>query len=96
VVHDNLVSLLSLQISLASQLTNEASHKTSEVMRTLTIVSIFFMPLNFLAGLYGMNFSWMPFLNDQIGFWVILIVMIASTMGVYSWFQQKGWLQSRD
>ncbi len=96
VVHDNLVSLLSLQISLASQLTNEASHKTSEVMRTLTIVSIFFMPLNFLAGIYGMNFSWMPFLNDQIGFWVILIVMIASTMGVYGWFQQKGWLQSKD
>jgi magnesium transporter len=96
VVHDNLVSLLSLQISLASQVTNEASHRTSEVMRTLTIVSIFFMPLNFIAGIYGMNFSSMPLLNSQVGFWIILLAMIASSMGIYSWFHKKGWLQSKD
>ncbi|MBY0385056.1 hypothetical protein K2X05_07845 [bacterium] len=96
VIHDNLVSLLSLQISLASQVTNEASHKTNEVMRTLTIVSIFFMPLNFIAGVYGMNFEKMPFLNSSIGFWVILLMMIASTMLIYSWFQKKGWLSSKD
>lgn len=96
VIHDNLVSLLSLQISLASQLTNEASHKTNEVMRTLTIVSIFFMPLNFIAGVYGMNFEKMPFLNSHIGFWVVILMMIASAMLIYSWFQKKGWLHSKD
>lgn len=96
VVHDNLVSLLSLQISLASQITNEASHRTNEVMRTLTIVSIFFMPLNFLSGLYGMNFQNMPFLQSQIGFWLVLLAMITSAMVIYSWFNKKGWLQSRD
>ncbi len=96
VVHDNLVSLLSLQISLASQVTNEASHRTSEVMRTLTIVSIFFMPLNFIAGIYGMNFESMPLLNSQVGFWIILLAMITSSMVIYSWFNRKGWLKFRE
>jgi magnesium transporter len=96
VVHDNLVSLLSLQISLASQVTNEASHRTNEVMRTLTIVSIFFMPLNFIAGVYGMNFESMPFLKSTIGFWLILLLMLGSTTFIYRWLHQKGWLHSKD
>jgi magnesium transporter len=96
VVHDNLVSLLSLQISLASQVTNEASHRTNEVMRTLTIVSIFFMPLNFISGIYGMNFDSMPFLKSSFGFWLILLLMLGSTTFIYRWLNQKGWLHSKD
>lgn len=94
VVHDNLVSLLSLQIALASQYTNEASHRTNEVMRVLTIVSIFFMPLNFIAGLYGMNFSSMPGLQFDFGFWLIILFMIFTTMVTYFWIRRHGWLTS--
>ena len=96
VVHDNLVSLLGLQISLASQFTNEASHRTNEVMRTLTIVSIFFMPLNFISGLYGMNFDAMPLLRNHFGFWLILALMFVSTFAIYRWFLKKGWLDIKD
>lgn len=92
VIHDNLVSLLSLQISLASQVTNEASHKTNEVMRILTVVSIFFMPLNFIAGVYGMNFEKMPLLNSAFGFWWVMLIMALSSAGIYRWFYKKGWI----
>ncbi len=96
VIHDNLVSLLSLQISLASQVTNEASHKTNEVMRTLTVVSIFFMPLNFISGVYGMNFEKMPLLSSAFGFWWAILIMTLSTLGIYRWFQKKGWINLKE
>jgi magnesium transporter len=50
---DDLTSLLTLQLSIAS-------YRTTEVVRTLTIFSVIFMPITFIAGVYGMNFSNMP------------------------------------
>lgn len=89
VIHDNLLSLLSLQVSLASQITNEASLKTSEVMRVLTIISIFFMPLNFVVGFYGMNFENLPFLRESWGYVLITAIMISFTTGTYFWMKRK-------
>lgn len=96
VVHDNLVALLSLQLALASQLTNEASRKTSEVMRVLTIFSAFFLPINFIGSVYGMNFSYMPFVNDDYGFWVILALMLVVTAWIFIWFLKKGFISNSD
>ncbi|RYZ67325.1 MAG: magnesium and cobalt transport protein, partial [Proteobacteria bacterium] len=59
-IFEEITGLLNLHLSLLSQKTNEASFKTNEIMRLLTVVSIFFLPLNFLAGVYGMNFENMP------------------------------------
>jgi magnesium transporter len=91
-IRDGLTALLNLQVSLVSQKTNEASRKTNEVVRVLTIFSMFVMPLNFIASLYGMNFKFMPELEWEYGYFAVLAAMLAVELLVYSWFRSKGWL----
>lgn len=85
-------ALLNLHISMQQQKTNEASHRTNEVMRILTIFSVFFMPLNFLASIYGMNFSHMPELQLKYAYPAVLLVMFATALAIYLWFRRKGWM----
>lgn len=89
---ENLTGLMNLHISLLSQQTNEASYKTNEVMRVLTIFSIFFLPLNFIAGIYGMNFKHMPELDWSYGYFLVLTLMLSIGIGIYLWIKRKGWL----
>lgn len=82
---EDVTNLLSLFITLANQ-------KTNEVMRVLTVISVFFMPLNFIAGIYGMNFEYMPELKSPYGYPFALGLMLFITGGIASWFYRKGWL----
>ena len=68
------------------------SNRMNEVMKVLTIFAAIFIPLTFLAGIYGMNFEYMPELKWHWGYFGILIVMasVASVMLVY--FKRKRWL----
>lgn len=93
-VFENVTSLVNIYISLVSQKTNEASFKTNEVMRVLTVFSLFFLPLNFVAGVYGMNFEYMPELKNPNGYYIILSFMffLSSILFFYVW--RKGWLKS--
>lgn len=84
--------VLNLQIALASQRTNEASHRTNEVMRILTIFSVFFLPLNFIAGIYGMNFEHMPELKSPLGYPMVLLFMLTVVAGILFWFRSRKWL----
>lgn len=86
-------SLLNLYLSLASQRTNEASHRTNEVVRVLTIFSVFLLPLNVLTGIYGMNFEFMPELKWHLGYPMVLFSMVVVIAGIYLWFRRKGWLK---
>jgi magnesium transporter len=67
------------------------SHKMNDVMKTLTVVSVIFMPLTFIVGVYGMNFKHMPELEYYYGYYEIVAVMflIAISMAVY--FKWKKW-----
>ncbi|MCL4162136.1 UNVERIFIED_CONTAM: hypothetical protein GTU68_049431 [Idotea baltica] len=67
------------------------SNKTNEVMKTLTIVSTIFIPLSFLAGLYGMNFEVMPELHWRYSYFVLLAVMASIVVGFFVWFRRRGW-----
>lgn len=78
-------NLLHLQLSLAA-------HQTNEVMRVLTIFSVFFMPLTFIVGVYGMNFKFMPELEKTWGYPAVWAVMIATCAAVFVWFKRRGWL----
>lgn len=71
---------------------NVESNHTNEIMRTLTIISVFFMPLTFLVGVYGMNFASMPELDWRYGYPVILLLMLLISVGIYFWFKKKHWL----
>ncbi len=82
---ENTAQLLSVYFSIASQ-------RTNEIMRVLTIFSVFFMPLTFIAGIYGMNFELMPELRWPYGYPAVLLLMIGISTGIYFWFKRKGWL----
>ncbi|PQL92451.1 CorA family divalent cation transporter [Apibacter adventoris] len=84
-VIEDINNLLNLYISLASL-------KSNDIMKTLTIFSIFFMPLTFIAGIYGMNFKYMPELEKAWGYPVILIIMLIITLIIYYWLKRKKWL----
>jgi magnesium transporter len=68
------------------------NHRTNEIMRVLTIVSSIFIPLTFIAGLYGMNLANMPELHLRFGYPVVLIIMLAVATGMILFFKRKNWL----
>jgi magnesium transporter len=71
------------------------SNRMNEVMKVLTIISTFFIPATFLAGVYGMNFDHFPELHwhyGYVGFWGICGVM---TAGLLLFFRRRGWLGGR-
>lgn len=91
-VFDNAQSLLSLHMAIESQKTNEASFRTSEIMRVLTVLTIFFLPLNFIAGIFGMNFQNMPLLANPEGFAVSIIIMMLISIALWLYLLKQGWL----
>lgn len=78
-------NLMSLYMSFSSQ-------KTNDVMKVLTIFSVFFMPLTFIVGIYGMNFKFMPELDQKWGYPAVILLMILVTVSIYQWFKRKKWL----
>lgn len=90
---ESINSLINLHISLATQKTTEASHKTNEVVRVLTIFSVFLLPLNVVTGVYGMNFDHMPELHWRGGYPFALLMMVTVVGVIYFWFRNKGWLR---
>ncbi len=62
-------------------------HRTNDIMRTLTALTAIFLPLNLIAGIFGMNFEFIPFLHLQNGFWWALgaMVTIAALLGALFW-----------
>jgi magnesium transporter len=88
--YDNVSNLVTLHLSLQSHRLTIASFKTNEVMRILTIFSVFFMPLNLVTGLYGMNFEHMPELKWENGYHFTLGLMVTITVAVFVFFKRKG------
>ena len=68
------------------------SNKMNEVMKVLTIMASIFIPLTFLAGIYGMNFEHMPELQFKYGYYYLLGVMALVFFGMIWYFNRKKWL----
>jgi magnesium transporter len=69
-----------------------SGHRLNSIMKTLTIASVIFLPLTFLAGIYGMNFDNMPELHTQRGYYVLLGVMGTVAAGLMWVFRRAKWL----
>jgi magnesium transporter len=78
-------NLTNLHLSFAAQ-------RTNQVMKVLTIFSVFFLPITFIVGLYGMNFKFMPELDEKWAYPVVLVIMGVITATIYVWFKRKKWL----
>lgn len=68
------------------------SNRLNEVMKVLTIIATIFIPLTFIAGVYGMNFKYMPELEWEWGYYVIWAVMITIAIGMLILFKRKSWI----
>jgi magnesium transporter len=93
---ERLHSLATLHYEITSDLINGylslSSHRLNKVMRLLTVVTVLFVPLTFIAGVYGMNFTHMPELGTRWGYFVVLGVMMTLAVTLLLVFRRKGWI----
>jgi magnesium transporter len=68
------------------------SNRMNEVMKILTIISTIFIPLTFIAGVYGMNFKNMPELEWRDGYFLVLGVMLTIGISLLAYFRRRRWL----
>ncbi|WP_298835560.1 magnesium transporter CorA family protein [uncultured Piscinibacter sp.] len=71
------------------------SHRTNSIMRTLTVLTAIFLPLNLVTGFFGMNFDALPLIHSATGFWIAAGMMLALGIGLSLFFWRKNYLGSR-
>jgi magnesium transporter len=92
-----LIDLIEVYRDLATSLTElymtSISHRMNEIMKVLTIISTIFIPLSFIASVYGMNFTHMPEIPWRFGYPFALGLMGLTALGMLTYFWRKGWLR---
>jgi magnesium transporter len=68
------------------------SNRLNEIMKVLTVISTIFMPLSFVAGVYGMNFEYQPEFGWRYGYLMVWIIFLAIAGTMLYWFRRRGWL----
>lgn len=71
------------------------AHRTSEIMRTLTVITALFMPLTLITGVFGMNFADMPLLQNKAGFWITMAAMAVVVTVLLFLFRRKRYLHDK-
>lgn len=90
-IMDSIDSFRDLLNSLQDLYISEISFKMNQVMQILTLVSTIFIPLTFIAGIYGMNFTNMPELHSEYGYYIVWGIMLVITAGLIIYFKRKNW-----
>lgn len=67
------------------------SQRMNEIMKVLTLISTIFIPLTFLAGLYGMNFKYMPELEWHYGYYFLVFIMVILALAMIKYYKKKKW-----
>ncbi|CAM4021572.1 magnesium/cobalt transporter CorA [Mesobacillus thioparans] len=99
-IHDHLLRLAE-KVEASRELTTDIrdsylsmnAHETNRVMKVLTVITTIFMPLTFIAGIYGMNFENMPELSWEFGYFGALLAMFIIGLAMFLWFRKKGWFK---
>ncbi|MCG6154255.1 magnesium/cobalt transporter CorA [Rubinisphaera margarita] len=85
-------TLREMSINLLNLYMSSMANHTNDKMKVLTIMASIFIPLTFIAGVYGMNFDYMPELHVVWGYPAVWIVMAATAMALMIYFYRKGWI----
>jgi magnesium transporter len=89
---DNMETLRELLAGMLDLYVSSSSQRLNETMKTLTLFASIFMPLTFIAGVYGMNFDYMPELHWRWGYPLIMLVMAGCGAGLLYYFRRQRWL----
>ena len=89
---DTIESLRDLLAGMVDTYLSSVSNRMNEVMKVLTIIATIFIPLTFIAGVYGMNFKYMPEIEWPPAYFVVLGVMVAVAAWMLLFFRRKRWL----
>ena len=100
-IHDHLLKLSDM-IESSREITSDLrdsylsinSNRMNTNMMVLTVITTIFIPLSFVAGIYGMNFEYMPELNWKYGYFMVLGIMICIGISMFLWFKRKGWFDT--
>jgi hypothetical protein len=92
--HDLVESLRDIVTGTMDIYLNSTSLRLNEVMKALTIVSTIFLPLSFVAGVYGMNFDFMPELHWQYGYLLVWLLFIFIVTGSWPFLSGRGGFSS--
>ncbi len=97
--YDHVVQVIDLAESLREMLNglhdlymSTLSNRMNEIVKVLTIISTLFIPITFIAGLYGMNFAYMPELGYRYAYPTTLALMLAIAVALLFYFRKKGWI----
>ena len=92
---ERIVSLSNLHNELANDLMNGylslSSHRLNNIMKVLTVITCIFVPITFIAGIYGMNFEYMPELASRYAYFIVLLVMVMVATGLLVLFRKQRW-----
>jgi magnesium transporter len=91
-VIENLESYRDVLSGMVETYLSSVSNRMNEVMKLLTIIATIFIPLTFLAGVYGMNFKFMPELGWRYGYFIVWGVMLIAAVAMIIFFKRKKWL----
>jgi magnesium transporter len=91
-INETLQIYREMSMSLMEMYMSNMSNKMNEVMKVLTIMASIFIPLTFIAGIYGMNFDHMPELHWKYSYYVVWGVMILLFIGMLIYFRRKDWI----
>lgn len=91
-VMDNIEGLREMIGGMLDTYLSSIGNKMNEVMKTLTIIASIFIPITFIAGIYGTNFSYVPELEWEGSYFVMIGVMAIIVILMMAWFRKKQWL----
>jgi magnesium transporter len=91
-VIDNVETMRDLVSGMLELYLTSVSHRLNEIIKVLTIISTIFIPLTFIAGVYGMNFDYMPELRWKWGYPAVLLVMLGVAVVMLRYFRRHKWI----
>lgn len=91
-VIDTLETLRDMVAAMLDLYLSSMTYRMNEVMKVLTMIATIFIPLSFIVGVYGMNFAWMPELEQRWAYPLLWAFMVSVAVGMVVYFRRKGWI----